>query len=431
MDHFQYRNGELCAEDVPVRRIAKDVGTPFYCYSTATLRRHYEVFAAAFAGVPATVCYAVKANSNLAVIATLAQLGAGADVVSEGEMRRAIAAGVPPKKIVFSGVGKTRAEITAALDAGIGQFNVESDSELALIAEVAGTMGKRAPIAVRVNPNVDAGSHDKISTGRKHDKFGIAWPKARETYRAAAKLPSIEVVGVAVHIGSQITSVGPFTAAFKFIAGVVGDLRADGHTIRRIDLGGGLGIPYLDETPPSPEEYARAAIREVGHLGCELVLEPGRLLVGNAGILVTEVLHLKDAEGVRIVIVDAGMNDLVRPAMYGARHAIIPVAEAARDATREPADIVGPVCETTDRFAKEWPLAPVRAGDLLAMRSAGAYGSAMSSTYNTRPLVPEVMVNGGDFAVVRPRQSFASMLAGEAMAPWLTPVTGLRSKAIR
>ncbi len=418
MDHFNYRDGELFAEDVPLARIAKRVGTPFYCYSTATLQRHYRVLAEALAGVKSTICYAVKANGNLAVVQTLAQMGAGADIVSEGELRRAIAAGVPAEKIVFSGVGKTRAEMAYALTAGIGQFNIESDAELVALDDVARGWGNPAPVAVRINPDIDAHSHDKISTGRKHDKFGILWPAARATYRSAAGMEGIKVVGVAIHIGSQITDTDPFQRAFRFIREVVQTLRSDGHDIRRLDLGGGLGVPYMGETPPTPAQYAEVVLRETRDLGCELVFEPGRMLVANAGILVTRVLYEKDAGGVRTVIVDAAMNDLIRPAMYEARHAIVPVHADSGEPERS-ADIVGPVCETGDRFLKDWPLPPTTPGDLLAIRTAGAYGSAMASNYNARLLVPEVLVRGSEFAVVRPRQTYESLLAGEATPPWL------------
>lgn len=422
MDHFQYRNGVLHAEDVPLAKIAAQAGTPFYCYSTATLQRHYGVLSDALKGVRARICYAIKANSNLAVIRTLAALGAGADIVSEGELRRAIAAGIRPENIVFSGVGKSRAEMAYALSAGVGQFNIESDAELVALDDVARGWGVVAPIAIRINPDIDAHSHDKISTGRKHDKFGILWPAARATYRAAAAMPGIRVVGVAIHIGSQITEAAPFDQAFKFIAEVVETLRADKHDIRRLDLGGGLGVPYLgDEKTLSPGDYARTVLRETAALDCELTFEPGRMLVANAGILVTRVLYEKDAGGVRTVIVDAAMNDLMRPALYDARHAIVPVRKdegmPARSFT--PADIVGPVCESGDRFLKDWPLPPLAPGDLLAIRTAGAYGSAMASTYNMRPLLPEVMVKGGNFAVVRPRQTYESLLSGEGLPPWL------------
>ncbi len=419
MDHFQYRNGILHAESVPLAQIAAQAGTPFYCYSTATLQRHYRVLADALKGTQHRICYAIKANSNLAVIRTLAALGAGADIVSEGELRRAIAAGIKPENIVFSGVGKSRAEMAYALSVGVGQFNIESDAELVALDDVARGWGVVAPIAIRINPDIDAHSHDKISTGRKHDKFGILWPAARATYRAAAAMAGIRVVGVAIHIGSQITESSPFDQAFKFIAEVVETLRADKHDIRRLDLGGGLGVPYLgDEKTLSPADYARIVLRETASLNCELTFEPGRMLVANAGILVTRVLYEKDAGGVRTVIVDAAMNDLMRPALYEARHAIVPVREDKSGGPKI-ADVVGPVCESGDRFLKDWPLPPLAPGDLLAIRTAGAYGSAMSSTYNMRPLLPEVMVRGADFAIVRPRQTYESLLSGEGLPPWL------------
>ena len=428
MDYFTFRDGELHAEDVPLARIAEAVGTPFYCYSTATLRRHYEVFAEAFASARATICYAVKANSNLSVIRTLAEMGAGADVVSSGELRRALNAGVPASRIVFSGVGKTREEMAEALDTGIAQFNVESDAELAALDEVARSKGTRAPTAVRINPGVDAGSHDKISTGRSHDKFGIAWPAARESYRAAAAMAGIEITCAAVHIGSQITDLGPFEQAFRFVAGAVVTLRGDGHDLRRLDLGGGLGVPYEHETPPTPAEYAATALRETAGTGCDLVLEPGRVLVANAGVLVTGVVREKRAGEQRIVIVDAAMNDLARPSLYDARHAIVPVRRGSPPAS--PADVVGPVCETADRFARDLPLPPLAEGALLAIRTAGAYGSAMSSNYNSRLLVPEILVRSAEFAVVRARQSYDHLVAAEILPPWLDPQRAVEFQAV-
>ena len=418
MDHFEYRHGALYAEDVAVADIAAAVGTPFYCYSTATLERHYRAFAGALDGVPYTIAFAVKSNSNVAVLRSLSDLGSGADVVSEGELRQALAAGIDPAKIVFSGVGKTAAEMAFALDSKVGQFNVESRSELLALDKVAQAKDMRASIAIRINPDVDAGTHDKISTGRAHDKFGIAWGEARHVYREAAAMDGIEVVGIAVHIGSQITGLGPFEAAFTAVAGAVADLAADGHDIRRIDLGGGLGVPYSGEAPPSPDDYGDLAKRIVGGLGCELVIEPGRAIAANAGILVTQVVHQKTADGHRIVVVDVGMNDFARPAMYDALHDIVPVIEAD-DGPAEPADVVGPVCETSDRFRLDYPLGPVNTGDLLAIRSAGAYGSVMASNYNSRLLVPEVMVKGDAFAVVRPRQTYDDLLAQTVLPPWL------------
>jgi diaminopimelate decarboxylase len=427
MDHFNYRSGELFAEDVPVARIAAEIGTPFYVYSTATLQRHYRVLSEALRGTPHGIYYAVKANSNLAVLRTLGALGAGADVVSEGELRRALAAGIPPERIVFEGPGKTRAEMAFAVTTGVHQFNIESDAELIALDDVARGWGAVAPIAVRINPNVDAHPedphHDGIATGRWRDKFGILWPAARATYRAAAGMAGVKVVGVAMHIGSQIKVTEPLAKAFRILAEAVATLRADGHDIRRVDLGGGLGVPYIDERPPSPADYAEVVLRETRGLGCEMSFQPGRLLVANAGLLITRVTFEKRVSDVaganhaRIVMVDAAMNDLVRPAMYKARHAIVPVRHDAGVA--ELADIVGPVCESSDTFAKDWPLPPTTPGDLLAIRTAGAYGAVMASNYNTRRLVPEVMVNGKDFAVVRARQTYESILAGEALPPWL------------
>ena len=418
MNHFEYRNGELFCEGVALRRIAEAIGTPFYCYSSATLEHHFRVFAEAFAGQPATICYAVKANSNQAVIRTLADLGAGADVLSEGELRRALAAGVPPGKIVFSGVGKSREEMAFALTSGVGQLNVESLPELRALSEVAVGLGKTAAIAVRINPDVDAMTHAKITTGKKDNKFGIDYDEARAIYREAAKLKGIEAIGVAVHIGSQLTDLTPFRAAFARIATLVEALRADGHDIRRLDLGGGLGIPYHDELPPLPAAYAAMVRDTVGHLGCELVFEPGRLLVGNAGVLVTRVLYVKEAAERRFVIVDAAMNDLMRPALYDAWHDIKPLRQAAGQGEFT-ADIVGPVCETTDIFAKDRRMAAVGADDLLVIGSAGAYGAVMASDYNSRPLVAEVMVRGDEFAIVRPRQTYEDMLGRDKLPDWL------------
>jgi diaminopimelate decarboxylase len=421
MDHFEYRDGRLFAEDVPIAAIADKVGTPFYCYSTATLARHYRVLADALsgAGLDAGICYAVKANSNLAVIRTLSDLGAGADVVSEGELRRALAAGVPADRIVFSGVGKTRDELVFALEAGIHQINVESEPELALLSEVAVARGVTAPIAFRVNPDVDAGTHEKITTGRKENKFGIEWARAREIYRHARTLPGIRVVGVACHIGSQLTDIRPFQDAFLRIRDLVALLRADGFDIARIDLGGGLGVPYEGETPPSPADYAAAMASAFGDLGCRLVVEPGRLLVGNAGILVTRVIHVKEGATRTFVVVDAAMNDLMRPALYDAHHAIVPVRQPT-ETQRRPVDVVGPVCETGDTFARQRPLPPLAAGDLVVLRTAGAYGATMASTYNSRLLVPEILVTGDRFAIVRRRPTYEEMLAAESMPDWLT-----------
>ena len=431
MNHFAYRNGELHAEDVPLRRIAAEVGTPFYCYSTATLERHYRVFAGAFAGQRAKVHYALKANTNLAVVQTLARLGAGADVVSEGELRRALQAGIAAEDIIFSGVGKTSAEMSFALKAGIQQFNVESEPELEALNAVAVRLGKRAPIAVRVNPDVDAKTHARISTGKAENKFGVPWTRARAIYAEAARLPGIEVVGVAVHIGSQLTDLAPLEAAFLRVAELVRQLRGDGHDIRRLDLGGGLGIPYRDEAPPLPDAYAAMIRRVTDNLGCAIALEPGRLIVGNAGVLVTEVIYVKQGAAKTFVILDSAMNDLARPSLYEAWHGIVPVREPAAGAPEAPVDFGGPVCESTDMLAADRPMPPLAAGDLLAVLSAGAYGAVMASTYNLRPLIPEVLVHGDRFAVVRPRPSYTEMLSQDRIPEWLTesPVTKVRSIA--
>ena len=418
VDSFVVRDGELWAEDVPLRRIAAAVGTPFYCYATTALERNYRAFADAFAAVDATVCFALKANSNVAVVRTLARLGAGADIVSEGELRRALAAGIPGHRIVFSGVGKTRAEMAGALDAGILQFNVESEAELEALSETAASRGVRAPVAVRLNPDVDAASHDKISTGRRGDKFGLDWPAARRAYRRAASLSGVEVVGAAIHIGSQVGTLAPFARAFRFLAEAAGALRAEGHALRRLDLGGGLAVPYESEALPTVAEYAGTALREMVPAGLPLLLEPGRAIAGDAGILVVQVLYEKDAGGRRAVIVDGAMNDLLRPALYGARHRVEPVRPAAR-ATVAPADVVGPVCESSDCLARDVALPILAPGDLLAVRTAGAYGAVMASTYNSRPLVPEVLARGREFATVRPRPTHEQLIAADATPPWL------------
>ncbi|KAF0118231.1 MAG: diaminopimelate decarboxylase [Rhodospirillaceae bacterium] len=423
MHHFTYHDGILHAEDVSLPRLADEVGTPFYCYATATLERHYQVFTAALAGLPAHIHYAVKANANMAVVRTLADLGAGADVVSEGELRLALAAGISPKRIVFSGVGKTAAEITLALDHDILQLNVESEPELEAISRIAVASGRVARVALRVNPDIDASTHHKITTGRKENKFGIAWTQAPAVFRYAAGLPCIEVVGLATHIGSQITDLHPFRDAFRRVRSLVFQLRTENFPIRRIDLGGGLGVPYDNDAalPPQPAAYA-AVIREtLGDCGCEILLEPGRLIVANAGMLVTRVLYVKEGASRTFVIVDAAMNDLVRPTLYDAFHAILPVVAPPPHTAPRVVDVVGPVCETGDTFATQRPLPPVRAGALLALASAGAYGAVMASSYNLRPLVPEVIVKGGRFAVVRRRPSYAEMLALESLPPWLTP----------
>lgn len=420
MDHFTYRNGTLYAEDVSITEIAATVGPPFYCYSSATLTRHYTVFADAFTRVPTTLCFAVKANSNLAVLRLLAKLGSGADAVSEGEIRRAIAAGIPAAKIVFSGVGKTPDEMRYALEQHIGQFNVESRAELEQLNQVALSMNLHAPIALRVNPDVDANTHDKISTGRKEDKFGIEWDKARSLYALAGELKGIKVMGISTHIGSQLTSLDPFQQAFHKVAGLVETLRADGHTITRLDLGGGLGIPYSsDDTPPSPADYASMVIDTTQKLGCELIFEPGRLITGNAGILISKVIYHKLTSHKDFLVIDAAMNDLMRPALYGSHHDIIPVIEPQLDATTSKVDVVGPICETTDIFCKDRPLPPIEPEALIAFRSAGAYGAVMSNEYNSRLLVPEVLVNQEKFAIIRDRPSYDEMLARDNIPEWI------------
>ncbi len=421
MDHFLYKNGVLHAEDVAIPEIAATVGTPFYLYSAATLTRHFRLFDEALEGTDHLVCFAIKSNSNLAVLKLLGDLGAGMDVVSGGEYRRAKAAGVPGERIVFSGVGKTPEEIRLALTGGIRQFNVESEPELRVISAIATELGVSAPIALRVNPDVDAKTHEKIATGKSENKFGIPIAKARMVYAEAAALPGIAVVGVDVHIGSQLTDLAPFEAAFQKVRDLTLALREDGHAIRRLDLGGGLGIPYTRSNlaPPLPVEYG-ALIKEVlGDLGCEIEIEPGRLISGNAGIMVSSVIYLKEGEGRNFLILDAAMNDLVRPSMYGAHHDIIPVLEPAPGTAPALFDIVGPVCETGDTFAKAREMVPVGPGDLVAFRSAGAYGAVMSSEYNSRPLIPEVLVQGDHFAVIRPRPSFEEMLGRDSIPEWL------------
>ncbi len=418
MDHFNYRNGELHAEEVPLRQIAADVGTPFYCYSTATLIRHYKVFSGAFDGVNALVCYALKANSNLAVIRTLADQGSGADVVSEGELRRALKAGVPPEKIVFSGVGKTPGEMRYALEVGIHQFNVESEPEVKVLSDVATSMGVSAPITFRVNPDVDAKTHAKISTGKAENKFGVPWQDASRIYAEAAALPGIEIKGVDVHIGSQLTDLEPYKNAFNRVRDLVLQLRTEGHDITRVDLGGGLGIPYDGNIPPEPAAYATVALEAIGNLGCQVIFEPGRLIVGNAGVLVSEVIYVKQATKRKFVILDAAMNDLIRPAMYDGFHQIDPIREDQKLGIYGPADVVGPVCETGDTFARERDMPQLADGDLVAFRSAGAYGAVMASTYNTRPLVPEVLVNGDQYAVIRARPSLEELLNLDILPSW-------------
>jgi diaminopimelate decarboxylase len=417
-EFFAYRSGELCAEKVPVARVAAAVGTPFYLYSASAMAARYRSFAAAFAPDAPLICYAVKANSNQAVLRLFANLGAGADVVSEGELRRALAAGVAPARIIFSGVGKTHAELAAALAADIHQVNIESVPELRQLSRLAAASGRVARVAIRVNPDIDARTLSDISTGRKEDKFGVAYGDAAAAYRLAADLPGIEPVGLAVHIGSQIVELGPSRAAFTRVAELVVALRGEGLAVRQVDLGGGLTIPYRDEVPAAPAAYA-AMVREVfGALDVELAFEPGRFLVGDGGILVTSVVYVKEGER-RIVVVDAAMNDLVRPAMYKAEHGIIPVRAPASGAATAPADVVGPVCETTDTFTRGRDLPPLAEGDLVAFMTAGAYGAVMSSTYNTRLLVPEVMVDGERFAVIRARPSYDDLLALDTVPEWL------------
>ncbi len=422
MHHFSYRDGALHAEDVPVSDIIEAVGTPFYCYSTATLERHYKVFAGAFADVPSLVCYAMKANSNQAVLATLARLGAGMDVVSEGELRRARAAGVPGERILFSGVGKTAAEMAYALDEDILCFNVESEPELARLSEVATARGCEARVSIRINPDVDARTHAKIATGKAENKFGIPWQRAREVYAEAARLPGIKVTGIDMHIGSQITELEPFDAAFSRLGELIDGLRADGHEISHVDLGGGLGIPYHNnnEPPPHPEAYAEVVKRHVQRLGCRIMFEPGRMIAGNAGILVTEVIYVKSGATKDFVIVDAAMNDLVRPTLYDAWHEIQPVREADPSAPRIRADVVGPVCETGDYLGHDRDIPAVRPGEHLAVFSAGAYGAVQSGTYNSRLLVPEVLVKDGEFAVIRPRTSYEDLIGLDRVPDWIT-----------
>ncbi|MFZ0559576.1 MAG: diaminopimelate decarboxylase [Methylovirgula sp.] len=420
MHHFTLRNGVLHAEGIDLSVLAETVGTPLYCYSTATIVRHYQVFKAAFEGLATLVCYAVKANSNQAVLKTLARLGAGMDVVSEGELRRARAAGVAADKITFSGIGKTEAEMAYALDEKILCFNVESEPELLTLAKLAAARGRRAKIAVRVNPDIDAKTHAKIATGTGETKFGVPLSEARAVYRRAATLPGIAVTGLDMHIGSQITELAPFDEAFARAAAFVGELEADGHKIAHIDLGGGLGIPYRDEDPAEafhPDRYAKIVRRHFGPLGRELIFEPGRLIVGNAGILLTRVLYVKKALQKTFVIVDAAMNDLVRPTLYGAHHEILAVRPHA--AANVVADIVGPVCETGDFLALDRSLPLPRAGDLLAIMSAGAYGAVQAGTYNSRLLVPEVLVNGDEFVVVRPRGTYDQLIGLDKTPPWL------------
>jgi diaminopimelate decarboxylase len=421
LDHFLYRDGVLYAEDVPVAEIAAAVGTPFYVYSTATLQRHFRLFDEALGFADHLVCFAMKSLSNQAVLTLLAQEGAGMDVVSGGEYARARAAGVPGDRIVFSGVGKTHDEMRMALTGGIRQFNVESEPEMLVLNEVALEMGKVAPITVRVNPDVDAKTHAKISTGKKEDKFGIPISRAREVYAMAATLKGLKVIGIDVHIGSQLTQLEPFEAAYRKVADLTEQLRIDGHEITRLDLGGGLGIPYerSNSAPPLPIEYGQLIERTVGHLGCEIEIEPGRLISGNSGIMVSKVIYVKSGEDRDFLILDGAMNDLIRPAMYDAWHDIVPVIEPVPGQNPARYDIVGPICESGDTFARARDMPVVGAGDLVAFRSAGAYGAVMSSEYNSRPLIPEVLVNGDQFAVIRARPTFEEMINRDTIPEWL------------
>ena len=421
MNHFEYRDGVLHAEDVSIPDIARAVGTPFYCYSTATLTRHYRVFAEAFSDIDALVCYAMKANSNQAVLMTLAQLGAGADVVSEGELRRALAAGIHPSKIVFSGVGKTAAEIDFGLEVGILCFNVESEPELDMINARALALGKRAPVSFRINPDVDARTHAKISTGKKEDKFGISLGHAETVYARAAAMPGIEITGIDMHIGSQITDLKPYGDAFLLLKDIVGKLRESGHAIRHVDVGGGLGIPYRadNEPPPDPRAYADVVLEQVRQLDCQVIFEPGRMIAGNAGILVSEVLYMKHGEARNFAIVDAAMNDLIRPTLYDAWHDIRPVVLPPADTPHVVVDVVGPVCESGDFLARERSLPALGQGDLIAVGTAGAYGAVQSSTYNTRLLAPEVLVRGDSFHVVRPRPTYEDLIGLDSVPDWL------------
>jgi diaminopimelate decarboxylase len=421
VNHFDYRRGVLHAEDVALPQIAAAVGTPFYCYSTATLTRHYNVFAKAFSSLDAMICYALKANSNQAVLKTLAKLGAGADVVSEGELRRALAAGVLPQKIVLSGVGKTAREMDFALAAGIHCFNIESEPELELLSARAVAAGKTAPASLRINPDVDAKTHKKISTGKAENKFGVPWQRARDVYRRMAELPGIKAIGIDTHIGSQITDLQPYDDAYQLLAELAGTLRADGHAIEHIDLGGGLGIPYRTDNnpPPLPDAYAEIVKKHVSKLGLKVIFEPGRLIVGNAGILVSEVIYLKEGDAKNFLIVDAAMNDLIRPTLYDAFHDIRPVVQPPADAARIRTDIVGPICESGDYLGHDRDLPKLKSGDLIAVSTAGAYGAVQSGTYNTRLLIPEVLVNGDRFAVVRQRRTYEELIGLDSLPDWL------------
>ena len=421
MHHFAYRDGVLHAEAVNLASLAQAVGTPFYCYSTATLERHYRVFAEAFADVPSLICYSIKANSNQAVIATLARLGAGADVVSEGELKRARAAGIAPEKIIFSGIGKSARELARAVDEGIFCVNVESEAELALLSSIAAGKGRTMNVSLRVNPDVDALTHEKIATGTAEDKFGIPIGRARAVYAEAAKLPGLKVAGVDVHIGSQIIDLAPFETAFGMVADFVRVLRGDGHRITHVDLGGGLGIPYYEDNdpPPDPQAYGALVKRAMRGLDCTLIFEPGRLIVGNAGIVLTRVLYLKRGEAKNFVVVDAGMTELIRPTLYDAHHNLRPVVEPAPNARRMVADVVGPVCESGDFLALDRDLVEPKPGDLLAIMSAGAYGAVQGGTYNTRALAPEVLVRDGEWTLVRPRLEVDQLIGLDRLPPWL------------
>jgi len=421
MDHFLYRDGALFAEDVPVSEIAASVGTPFYVYSTATLLRHFKLFDDALNWGEHLVCFAMKSNSNQAILKLLGEAGAGMDVVSGGEYQRARAAGVSGDKIVFSGIGKTAAEMRMVLEGGIRQFNVESEPEMHMLSSVATSMNVEVPITVRVNPDVDAKTHEKISTGKKGDKFGIPISRAREVYALAASLPGLKVIGIDVHIGSQLTDLEPFRLAYQKVAELTEVLRSDGHEITRLDLGGGLGIPYVNSNiaPPSPVDYGKMVQDTVGHLGCEIEIEPGRLISGNAGLMVSKVIYVKSGEDRDFLILDGAMNDLIRPAMYGAHHDIIPVIEPEAGTEKQPYDIVGPVCESGDTFAKGRDMVPMKPDDLVAFRSAGAYGAVMASEYNSRPMIPEVLVHGDQFAVIRPRPTFDEMINRDTIPEWL------------
>jgi len=421
MRHFDFKNGEMFAEDVALSKIAQDVGTPCYVYSTATFERHYTVFADSFNGIDALVAYSVKANSNIGILATLAKLGAGADVVSGGELQRALTAGIPARKIVFSGVGKTADEMRLALTVGIRIFNVESLPELYVLNGVAAELGKIAPIAFRVNPDVTAGGHEKISTGKKENKFGIAWSQAEQAYAEAAALDNIEIVGVDVHIGSQIDDLAPFEKAIAKVGELISRLRANGHTIRSFDIGGGLGIPYGDNsiTPPPPDQYGAMVKRLTANMDVEMIFEPGRMISGNAGVLLSKVLYVKQGEDRQFLIVDAAMNDLLRPALYDAYHEIEAVKAPGSNYEDVAYDVVGPICESGDTFTKSRDLPEMKAGDLLVMHSAGAYGASQASQYNTRPLIPEVLVKGDKYEIIRERPTVEDILKTERLPSWL------------